>query len=471
MNGLEAGVDLPDSDIAVRGAGRKPRGGFRWVVLLVIFLAYLVAGADRANIGIVAPFLKSDFKLTNADIGATVTLFYIGYGLVQIPSGLLYERFGIRWIMALSMVLTSASTIFVGVAGSGAQLLWSRVILGVAEGPIIGGILTIINRWFPAHEKGTAVGVYMSSIKLAPALVPPLGALIISQLGWRDVFLIFGVPGVFIAAAWLFLVADGPRASRFCQATEADYIDGGASRSGRAKADPVRLAWTPRPWLDALIRVRRVTPLERTSEILLSPNLLGCSVGYGLMAGITYGIMTWVPTYLIQVKHFPLAQTGIVAATPWLGAILGNMLGGIVSDRLLEKRRKPLMLFTTASSIVMMYALIYAPAAPLALSVLLIATGILLNVGYSTFLVYPMALVAQHRLPFASSILVTIGSVGGAFVPYAIGVILDNYSWDAVFLFMAACSLAALAITLLLIEPVPTAPVMVTGEGAEAGPA
>lgn len=429
----------------------KVRRGYRWVVLLIVFTVYLIAGADRANIGIVAPFLKVEFGLTNADIGRTVTLFYIGYALVQIPGGFLYERFGIRRMMALFVVLTSAATLYVGFANSSSELMWSRLILGVAEGPIMAGILTVINRWFPPHEKGLAVGVYMSSIKLAPALVPPIGAIVISAFGWREVFFIFGIPGVLIALIWLFFLADDPAKSKFCSSPELDYIRNSNSPEKQAA---VRELQRPRPMLDRFIRSREVELLATNRQILKSKNLLGCAVGYGLIAGISYGIMTWCPTYLIQVKGYALKQSGAIASVPWIGAIIGNIIGGILSDRVFEQRRKPLMLLTTASCVFTMYALIYAPANPFLLSAMLLVTGIFLNLGYSTFLVYPMGLVVKDKVPFAASLLIIIASVGGALIPYLIGVILDYANWNAVFTFMAFCSLMAFAATALIIEPV-----------------
>ena len=430
---------------------RPARSGFRWVVLTLCFLIYLVAGADRANIGVVVPYMKKDFDLSNTDVGALASLFFFGYAIIQVPFGLLFQRYGVRWMFSLAMLATSVATLFMGFAGSALQLKVGRTVLGFAEGPINIGILTVINRWFPPREKGTATGVFMASIKAAPALVPPVSALIIYYYGWREVFYVFAAPGVLLAVAWLVLVKDTPRASRFCSDAEIDHIEMRqpatsveAAVSGRAK---------PMPRLDRLIRARVCEPLSSTRDVLRSWDVWACALGYFFMVGIAYAIMTWVPTYLVNVKKYPLFAMGFVASTPWIGAVLGNVIGGLVSDRLLGGRRKPMILLTAASTIVTMYGLIYSPADPWLLALLFTTTGVLLNLGYSTFLVYPMGLTTKDKTPLAAAIVNTGGSLGGAFAPFVVGVVLDWASWDAVFLFLASTSLLTLLVVLTMREP------------------
>lgn len=434
-------------------AARPARSGFRWVVLLLCFLIYLVAGADRANIGVVVPYIKKDFDLSSTEVGALASLFFVGYAAIQVPVGLLYARYGVRRLFSIAMLATSAATLFMGHAGSAFQLEAGRTVLGIAEGPINIGILTIINRWFPPQEKGTATGVFMASIKAAPALVPPISALVIYAFGWREVFVVFALPGVLLAAAWFLLVADTPSASRFCSDAEVGHIERRGSPPASAVSPSLRVGAMPH--LDRFIRADVRAPLATTRAVLRSWDLWACTIGYFFLVGIAYAIMTWVPTYLVSVKHYPLFAMGFVASTPWIGAVLGNVLGGVVSDRLLGGRRKPMMLLTAASTIVTMYGLIDSPADPWLLALLFTATGILLNLGYSTFLVYPMGLASKERAPLATAIVNTGGSLGGAFAPFVVGVVLDRASWDAVFLFLAATSLLTLLVVLTMREPLP----------------
>jgi MFS transporter, ACS family, glucarate transporter len=425
---------------------------FRWVVLILIFLAYMIAGADRANIGMVVPFIKDEFKLSNTDIGAMSSLFYIGYAAIQVPIGLIYSRYGVRFIFVMAMIFTSISTFVMGFVNSGFQLKAARVALGIAEGPINIGIVSTINRWYPQKEKGLATGVFMSSIKFAPAVVPPLCAIIIMNYGWREIFYFFAIPGFVIAALWFWFVRDDPKDSKYCSEPELNYIltessQGGSKGAAAAESDNrFRL-------IDKLIRARHVDPLDTHRKIIFSWNIWACALGYFFMVGIAYAIMTWVPTYLIKVKQYSTLKTGLVAATPWIGAIIGNVFGGWLSDNVFKKRRKPLMLMTAVSTVFTMYSLLYAPDQMYLLALLLGVCGIFLNLGYSTFLVYPMGLASKEKLPFAASIVNCMGSLGGAFAPFVVGVILDYQGWDWVFTFLALCSVGTLLVVLSMIEP------------------
>jgi ACS family glucarate transporter-like MFS transporter len=430
----------------------EARSGYRWIVLAMIFVTYCIAGADRANLGVVIPTIRNEYHLTNTDIGAMASLFYFGYAIVQIPAGYLFGKLGVRGIMVGSMVLTSLATLFMGTAGSVFQLKAARTVLGLAEGPLNIGIVSTINRWFPPQEKGLAAGVFMSAIKFSPAFVPPLCALLLLKFGWRDVFFFFAVPGFISSLLWLWLVRDEPKVSRFVSKSEVDYIKTAAPAQESGKQHETEPD-VEHSWVDRIIRTRRVPQLSTTRSIFTSWNVWGCAIGYFFLVGITYAIMTWVPTYLVSVKHFSVMKMGAVASAPWVGAIVGNLLGGWLSDRVFARRRKPVMMITSVATVGMMYALLFAPNDPMLLAMLFFAAGVLLNLGYSTFLVYPMGIATRDKVPLAASIVNTGGSLGGAFAPFIVGLILDKSGWPWVFAFLAACSAATFLILLSIIEP------------------
>src|SRR4051812_5978582 len=106
---------------------------YRLVVLALIFTAYTIAGADRANIGVVVPFIRKEFELSNTDVGAMASFFYIGFAMCQIPAGLLYEKFGVRKLFTLALFATSLATLVMGLVASSVQLKVARAFLGLAE--------------------------------------------------------------------------------------------------------------------------------------------------------------------------------------------------------------------------------------------------------------------------------------------------------------------------------------------------
>ncbi len=275
------------------------------------------------------------------------------------------------------------------------------------EAPLPVAMLSTINRWFPSVEKGTAVGIFLAAAKFGPVLVPPLGALIITSFGWQYVYYICAAPGVLLATAWYVLVANDPARSRFTVGVRGPAYHVGNSpsllrfRSERKKGQgrcggPMEVVSLARPNYP---RRRNRSDLDHGRDIQESPNVWGLAIAYLLMTGIINVILAWLPTYLTTVKQLSIMNVGFIASAPFIGGVLGNLLGGVFSDRVVGKRRKPTIIITALSSVFMMYALIHAPNQPLALIVLLFFTGLLLNLGYSSFTVYPAGLTTKETYP------------------------------------------------------------------------
>ena len=439
-----------DTSIQTAEPAAKP-SKYRWVVAGLFFIIYTIACADRANLGVALPFLRKEFTMTNAEAGGLVSLFLLAYALGQLPSAWLLSKFGVRKVFPLAMIVTSIVTGLTGLVSGLLPLKVCRFVLGFAEAPLPLGVTTTINNWFPSKEKGTASGIFLASVKMGPVIVPPLCAMIIALWGWKAIFIAFAVPGVLLSFFWWFLVANNPADSRFVNKAELDYINqDAAGPSGEIKAAP---SSKPIPWLDRLIRTREEKVLETTGSVFKSWNVLGCSFGYAFQLGISNVLLAWIPTYLITVKKFSLMGMGFVAAAPWVGAVVGNLLGGLLSDRLLGKRRKPGMLISALSTAGMMLALINSPADPMLYGVLLFLTGVLLSIGFSAYMSYPMSFVAKKKFPIANAIVNMGGQLGGAAAPFIAGLLLDKMGWDYVFGFMAAAALMTFFIVLTISEP------------------
>ncbi|WP_347557918.1 MFS transporter [Robbsia sp. KACC 23696] len=438
------------------------RSRFRWVVIGLVFVIYTIAAADRANIGVALPFIRKEFAMSNTEAGALLSLFLLAYALAQLPSGFIIGRLGVRRIFSWSMILTSIFTGMIGTSASIFALKLFRFGLGLAEGPLPIGISATINNWFPPQEKGTAAGIFLSSVKFGPVIVPPLCAAIVSLWGWREIFYVFAVPGVLLSLVWYLLVKDRPSDSRYCNAEEVEYIGGAPSQNTAGAAidssASIKQAAAPHPLLsalDRLMRTRDVTVLTSNKAIFRSWNIYGAALGYCFQLGISSVLLAWIPTYLLTVKKFSVMNMGWVAAMPWVGAVIGNLLGGWMSDRVFMKRRKPGMMISALATAVMMYTLIHSPAEPAAFGILLFMTGVLLSLGFSAYMAYPMAMTTRETLPMAGAVVNMGGQLGGAMTPLATGMLLDSYGWGYVFLFMAIGSLISFVALLTIDEPRP----------------
>jgi len=431
------------------------RTGYRWAVAGLIFVIYTIAAADRANLGVAMPFIRKEFDMTNAEAGGLMSLFLLAYALAQIPAGFAFARIGVSKILPGAMILTSILTGLVGTAGSLLALKIYRFGLGLAEGPLPISMTSTINNWFPAREKGIASGIFLSAVKFGPVIVPPLCAIIISVWGWREIFFFFAVPGIILSGVWYFLVADHPSKSRFVNKAELDYIldEGEQVQAAAASASKPSPRWIKK--LDVFIKRRAETPLASNRQVFKSWNIWGCATSYCFQLGVSSVLLTWIPTYLMTVKGFSVMNMGLVSAAPWVGAVLGNLLGGYFSDRFLGGRRKPGMLLSALGTSLMMYLLINSPAEPLSYGLLLMLTGVVLSLGFSSYMSYPMGLASKTTFPIANAIVNMVGQLGAAATPFLTGLLLDSYGWNYVFGFLAIGSFTSFVLLLTIAEPIP----------------
>jgi sugar phosphate permease len=446
-------TEMPDVNQSMAGPTKdtEKRTCFRWVVGVLIFVIYTIAGADRANLGFVLPFIRKEFHMSNAEAGSLASAYLISYAIFQLPTGFACARWGVRKIFTAGMVLTSMFTGLIGTSTSSFLIKIYRFGLGIGEAPVGVGIPATINQWFPPKEKGTMGGVYFAAIKFGPVIVPIIGAMIIQRFSWHAVFYFFAAPGLLLSAVWYWLVKNDPAESPYCSRKEVEYIKTGEAPAKRETAKPK--AAVSMGWLDKLCRIRPVKPIETTKGMFFSWNVLGIAIGYFCIVGIVNVILTWIPTYLMQVKGYPIMTMGIVASMPWIGGVAGNLVGGWASDTIFAQRRKPTMLVMSLSTCFMAYAMIYAPNGAMLLSILLFALGFLLNVGYAGFMVYLMKLTTKEKYPIAYALINTFGQVGGACAAVLAGVVLDKFNWDVVFIFIAGYSALCFVVLLTIVEP------------------
>jgi len=274
--------------------------------------------------------------------------------------------------------------------------------------------------------------------------------------GWRSVFYWFAIPGFFMAAIWYLFVHNNPKESPYCNEQEVAYISSAIpAPEVPTSAVPGKRATRDFGWLDWLIRAKKCPTLDTNTKVFCSRNIWTVTLAYFMMIQVFIGLLTWVPSYLVTAKHFPLMTMGFVAATPWIGAVLGAIIGGWISDNVLMGRRKPNMMFAALTVAIIMLVINYLPTTVTAVSIGLFLSGFLLNIGWQNFMVYPMGLTDVRTYPVAISIVNSGGNLGGFFSPMIAGWILDTYkTYDVVFMFFAACSIVSLLLLGMLDEPV-----------------
>jgi ACS family D-galactonate transporter-like MFS transporter len=216
----------------------------------------------------------------------------------------------------LSLGFWSLATLLHGLMSSVVGLFSARLALGLAEAPCFPTNSRILSTWFPQTERARANSVYAVGQYVGLGFMIPVLTYIVAVFGWRSLFFIFGALGVVYAVIWHAAYRE-PHESKGANAAELDYIAAGGGLG--AQSSRFVLSWAA---VKALLRTRQI---------------LGASIGQFCGNSTLVFFLTWFPSYLATERGMDWLQSGFAASLPYIGASVGVLFGGVVSDGIIRR--------------------------------------------------------------------------------------------------------------------------------------
>ena len=287
----------------------------RRTVLLLGFLVSFITYLDRVCISVAAPAMRADLSLSTTQMAAVFSVFALAYGIFEIPMGWLGDRYGQRGLLTRIVVCWSIFTVMTGMARSYIVLVAIRFLFGAAEAGAFPTLTRALARWFPIQDRGRVNGTMWMGARSGGALAPPIAVLLITAVGWRSTFAIFGAIGFVWCVFFWPWYRDDPADHPSVNAAELDYIT-----SGQA-TPPKEPSHAPAPW-GRMFR-------NRTMWFLFA--MYFCSA-YGF-----FFFVTWLPTYLMEEHGLTLQRSGFYASLPLAVGAIGCISGGTFSDWLVRR--------------------------------------------------------------------------------------------------------------------------------------
>jgi ACS family D-galactonate transporter-like MFS transporter len=303
--------------VALTGAPSIRRTHVRWVpILALVAVGTMINYLDRTVLGIAAPFLTKDLALSAAQMGMVFSAFSWSYAALQIPGGIFLDRFGTRLTYFIAVVFWSVFTGAMGVVRSLNALILTRIGVGVFEAPCFPANSRILATWFPQHERARANGIYSFGQYVGLGFLSVPLFWVTQRFGWRGLFFLVGALGVAFGLLWWALYRN-PGESDTVSRAELDYIEAGGG--GEYRGEPLRFK---RSHIWALLRHRQV---------------VGASLGQFGGNSTQVFFVTWFPTYLVTARGMTFIQAGLMTSLPYIGASIGVLTGGLLSDMLLKR--------------------------------------------------------------------------------------------------------------------------------------
>jgi MFS transporter, ACS family, D-galactonate transporter len=298
----------------IHPARRIPR--LRWSIGVLLGIGVLINYFDRINLSVAAPQLKHDFGLTDGELGWLFSGFFWSYALLQIPTGMILDRYGVTNVNRVSTFFWSLMSTATAFANGFSAIFGVRILLGIAEAPGFPASSKATGYWFPRKERALATSIFDAAAKFSNVIGVPLIALAVAHFGWRWGFGITGALSFLYFFAFVFFYRD-PTKHRKLSAEELEYIHaGGATPEGAAQGGQVTM-------LGYLLRSRKVW---------------GLTIGFAAYGYSFYLFLTWLPNYLVETMHMSILKSAAFSAIPWACATVADLVvGGWLIDHLIAR--------------------------------------------------------------------------------------------------------------------------------------
>lgn len=391
----------------------------RYLVIVFAVTLAVVTYIDRVCISIAAPSITKDLGLDSVGMGWAFTAFGWAYALFEIPGGYLGDRLGPRSVLMRIVLWWSFFTAATGWVFNGVSLAVTRFLFGMGEAGCFPNLTKTFTVWLPKNERVRAQGIMWLSARWGGAFTPLIVLPVMTWVGWRHAFEIFGGVGVIWAVMFFRWYRNNPLDNPALNAGERALLkDSSTNAEGHGDV----------PW----------------AKFFASRQVWMLCLQYFCLSYGWYFYVTWMPTYFSQARHLNLQSVAYFSIIPlFFGGIgnpvsvfiarsIGPMVGGVAQAR----RIMAYFGFTGAAGFLLLSTRMPDP---------LYATLAIGLASFSNDLVMPGAWAACMDVGGAhagslSGTMNMAGNIGGAISPLAIGYILrwTDQNWNLTFYLSAA---------------------------------
>ena len=273
-------------------------------ILALLFLGWALGNLDRYIMNYAVLSITEDLNLSASSTGLLLSSFFAGYAIMQLPGGWLSDRFGARKVLIMSVIMWSIFTGLTGAAWSMFSMVIIRFLFGIGEGGFQPASSKIISQVFPQEKRAGAMSIMLSSGGIVALIIPILSVSLLTTIGWRVTFVIIGAIGAIIAVLyWYFIKVSNN---------------------------------------DENVNIQNSTTAPKGSFKMLfkTPLMLNLFIAYFSLYAVNWGLATWIPTYLVNVRGLNLVSLGWLQTIPGVAQLLGILLSGYLIDKLSKGREK-----------------------------------------------------------------------------------------------------------------------------------
>jgi len=399
-----------------------------WHIMPIVFITYSLAYLDRANYSFAAAAgINADLGITKGVSSLLGSLFFLGYFFFQIPGAIYAEKRSVKTLIFWCLILWGGCATLTGMVTNIPMLAMIRFTLGVVEAAVMPAMLIYISNWFTKSERSRANTFLILGNPVTVLWMSVVSGYLIESFGWREMFIIEGVPAVIWAVIWWVLVKDKPAQANWLSQKEKQDLEAALAEEQKG-----------------------LKPVRNYREAFKTRNVLLLCAQYATWSIGVYGFVLWLPSILRSGSDMGMVEAGWLSAVPYLGATLMMLLVSWASDKLQNRKLFvwPMLLIGALA----FFGSYVVGADNFWLSyALLVVAGAAMYAPYGPFFAIIPEMLPKNVAGGAMALINSMGAlgsfVGSWFVGYLNGA---TGSPAASFMFMALSLLTSVVLTLMV---------------------
>lgn len=366
----------------------------KYLVFFLLYLGWCISFIDRTAISISATHIIKDLSISPVQMGLVLSMFYIGYTIMQIPGGWLADKIGSKKVILVAVGLWSIFTMLTGMVESLMALLVIRLLFGLGEGGFPPASFKSIAENFKGVSRSNASSAMMSSNYIGSMIAPLIVAPLIIAFNWRNTFMIIGVVGFIYIIIYAFLTP--------------------SSKEIQKKID-----------------------VSKTASSLVFKNTYLwtiCAMWFGISI-VNKGLDTWMPIYLMTERGLDLKSVGWLLPIPFLIAGLTTAAGGWFVNKFFDGKERLLII----PCCILMCLGLYEMYSAATIAQVIIAQGVVYlfkSLIFALVIALPAKKLPQEQIGRGLGVINTGGMAAGFVAPVLIGALVSWSGYQAVFMFL-----------------------------------
>ncbi|AWC74791.1 2-ketogluconate transporter [Serratia marcescens] len=399
-----------------------------WYIMPIVFITYSLAYLDRANFSFAsAAGINEDLGITKGMSSLLGALFFLGYFFFQIPGAIYAERRSVKKLIFWCLILWGGCASLTGVVSNIPMLAAIRFILGVVEAAVMPAMLIYISNWFTKSERSRANTFLILGNPVTVLWMSVVSGYLIHAFGWREMFIIEGIPAVIWAFCWWVLAKDKP--------AQAGWLSADEKQALQQQLDEEQ---------------KGIKAVRNYGEAFRSRNVILLCVQYFAWSIGVYGFVLWLPSILRSGMQMGMVEAGWLSAVPYLAATIAMIVVSWASDKMQNRKLFvwPLLLIGALA-----FFGSYAVGANhfwISYSLLVVA-GAAMYAPYGPFFAIIPEMLPKNVAGGAMALINSMGALGSFFGSWFVGYLNGaTGSPAASYMFMAIALVVAVVLTLIV---------------------